>query len=128
MAQAVLSVLTKHSTNDFNHEIYCGTLAVGSGTYSPGGLPLDSILLAALLPKTNSKPLSVQLWSTQGSGYIYQRIESTGNMMILQVPLTGSLTTAAPLVELLAGSTLSAVQADVIRFEARYQRNRFVAP
>jgi len=128
MAQAVLTGVTKHGTNDFKHEVYCGTFTVGAGTYSPGGLALDSFLLAYLLPKSNSKPLSVQLWSTTGSGYIYQRIESTGNMMVLQVPLTGSLTTAAPLVELLAGSTLSAVQADTIRFEARYERNAFTAP
>jgi len=128
MAVAVLIGQSKHATNDFNHEIYCGTFLVGPGTYVPGGLALDSFLLAYLLPKSNSKPLSVQLWSTEGSGYIYQRIELTGTMMVLQVPLTGSLTTAAPLVELLAGNTLSAVQADTIRFEARYRRNAFVAP
>jgi hypothetical protein len=49
-------------------------------------------------------------------------------MMILQVPLTGSLTTAAPLVEVLAGSNLSQVQNDVIFFEAIYRRNSFTAP
>jgi hypothetical protein len=104
-------------------EIFQGTILVGSGTYVPGGLPLDSVLQAACLPKSNSAPLRVILMSTKGSGYIYQRIAATGTMMILQVPLSGSLTTAAPLSELLAGSTLSAVQADSINFWAEYARN-----
>lgn len=125
---AALTVVTKHATNDGKWERFTGTLTVGAGTYIPGGLPLDSVLLAALLPKSNSKPLYVLLFSTTGSGYIYQRIESTGNMMVLQVPLSGSLTTAAPLQELLAGSTLSAVQADTIRFIVAYERNTFTAP
>jgi hypothetical protein len=124
MAQAVLTVTSVHGSIDQKFEKYIGTLTVGAGTYSPGGLALDSVLLAALLPKTNSAPIACLLWSTKGSGYIYQRIRSTGNMMILQVPLTGSLTTAAPLVEVLAGSTLSQVQNDEIQFEATYERNK----
>jgi hypothetical protein len=125
---AALTIATYHGSNDQRFEEFIGTILVGSGTYVPGGLALDSALQAALLPKTNSKPLAVLLWSNKGSGYIYQRIAATGNMMILQTPLSGSLTTAAPLSELLAGSTLSAVQADEIGFRVTYERNRFVAP
>jgi hypothetical protein len=125
---AALTIATQHGTNDQRFEEFIGTILVGSGTYVPGGLDLDGPLLAALLPKSNSKPLACLLWSTKGSGYIYQRISSTGKMMILQTPLSGSLTTAAPLSELLAGSTLSAVQADEIQFRVTYERNRFVAP
>lgn len=128
MAVAVLTVVTKHGSNDQKFEKYTGTLTVGAGTYVPGGLALDSVLLAALLPKANSKPLYVILFSEAGSGYIYQRIASTGAMMVLQVPLSGSLTTAAPLAELLAGSTLSQVQNDTIRFLAAYERNANTAP
>jgi hypothetical protein len=124
MAVAVLTLTSKHGSNDQTWEKYIGTFTVGAGTYVPGGLALDSFLLANLFPKSNSAPIACLLWSTKGSGYIYQRIRSTGTMMILQVPLTGSLTTAAPLVEILAGSTLSAVQADEIQFEAIYERNK----
>lgn len=128
MAQAAIVLGGFHGSNDQRFEEYIGTLTVGPGTYSPGGLALDAVLQAALLPKTNSKPLLCILTSRTGSGYIYQRIASTGNMMILQVPLTGSLTTAAPLVELLAGSQLSQVQNDIIEFQVIYERNRFTAP
>jgi hypothetical protein len=128
MAVAVLTLTSKHGSNDQAWDKYIGTLTVGAGTYVPGGLALDSVLLANLLPKTNSAPIACLLWSTKGSGYIYQRIRATGNMMILQVPLTGSLTTAAPLVEILAGSTLSQVQNDEIQFEAIYERNKGTYP
>lgn len=128
MPVAVLTITSKHGSNNQKWEEYLGTLTVGAGTYVPGGLALDSVLLAGLSPKTNSAPLACLLWSTKGSGYIYQRIRATGNMMILQVPLTGSLTTAAPLVEVLAGSTLSQVQNDEIQFQAMYDRNNFAAP
>lgn len=128
MAVAALTITSKHGSNDQKWEHYIGTLTVGAGTYVPGGLALDSVLLAGLLPKSNSAPLRCLLWSTKGLGYIYQRIRSTGAMMILQVPLTGSLTTAAPLVEILAGSTLSLVQNDEIQFDAVYERNNFAAP
>lgn len=104
-------------------EIFSGTVTVGVGTYIPGGLPIDAALEATCLPKSNQRPLRVQFWSRTGSGYMYQYIKSTGNMMILQVPLTGSLTTAAPMVELLAGSTLSQVQSDIIDFQVEYARN-----
>lgn len=125
MAQALLTVQLGNANpdNTQRREIWRGTILVGSGTYSPGGLALDSALGAACLPKSNLPPERVLLMSKKGSGYIYQRIAATGNMMILQVPLTGSLATAAPLVELLAGSTLSAVQADQIDFVAEYTRN-----
>ena len=128
MSVATLTLTSYHGTNDQKFERFIGTLTVGAGTYVPGGLALDSVLLSTLLPKSNSAPIACLLWSTKGSGYIYQRIRSTGNMMVLQVPLTGSLTTAAPLVELLAGSTLSAVQADEIQFDVTYERNRTAAP
>jgi hypothetical protein len=128
MAQAVITITSHEGTNDQKFERHVGLLTVGPGTYSPGGLALASVLLNTVYPKSNSGPYGIILYSTTGSGYIYQFIKSTGNMMILQVPLTGSLTTAAPLVEILAGSTLSQVQNDIIFFEAIYRRNYFLAP
>ena len=125
MAVALITVTDKHGSNNQQWERYIVKLAVGAGTYIPGGLPLLSVLLAALLPKTGGNPISVKLQSQTGSGYIYQYIQSTGNMMILQVPLTGSLTTAAPLSELLAGSTLSQVQNDVIEADITFDRNAY---
>jgi hypothetical protein len=125
MAQAVVTITIARHTNDQRFQRYVGTLTIGpaGGTYSPGGLPLDSVLQAFLLPQTNLPPLRVTVTSDTGSGYIYQRIAATGKLMILQVPLSGSLTTAAPLSEVLAGNTLSQVNNDVISFEAVYLRN-----
>ncbi len=125
MAEAALTIqlVGPNPDNTQKKEIFQGTILVGSGTYSPGGLVLDAALQAACLPKSNSAPLRVILMSAKGSGYIYQRIAATGRMMVLQTPLSGSLTTAVPLSELLAGRTLSAVQADSLNFWAEYARN-----
>jgi hypothetical protein len=108
-------------TNDQRIQRFYGTLSMPiTSTYVPGGIPLDSVLQATLLPTSNSAPIRVTLMSLTGSGYIYQRIAATGKMMILQVPLTGSLTTAAPLVEMLAGTV---VPNENIDFVAEYLRN-----
>jgi len=123
MAVAVITVAGGAvQTNDQRVQSFLGSLSLGpvASTYVPGGIPLDSVLQAALLPTSNSAPLRVTLMSKTGSGYIYQRIPSTGKMMILQVPLTGSLTTAAPLVEMLAGTV---VPNEAIDFRAEYLRN-----
>ena len=123
MAVAVITVAGGAvQTNDQRVQSFLGSLSLGpvASTYVPGGIPLDSVLQAALLPTSNSAPLRVILTSKTGSGYIYQRIPSTGKMMILQVPLTGSLTTAAPLVEMLAGTV---VPNESIDFRAEYLRN-----
>lgn len=125
MATALLTVNLDNAMPDNTQkkEIWNGTILVGAGTYNPGGLDFINAFRAAALPKSNVSPIRVVFTSGKGSGYIYQYIESTGKMMVLQVPLTGSLTTAAPLVELLAGSTLSAVQADAIDFQVEFLRN-----
>jgi hypothetical protein len=128
MAVAVLVIGGHEGTNDQRFERHVGTFTVGAGTYVPGGLQLASVLQSTVFPKSNSNPFGVMMYSQTGSGYIYQYIKSTGCVMIMQVPLTGSLTTAAPLVEVLAGSNLSQVQNDVIFFEAIYRRNTFTAP
>jgi hypothetical protein len=126
MAVAVITVAGGASgviqSNDQRIQKFYGQLSMGpvGATYVPGGIPLDSVLLATLLPTSNDDPEYVRLTSTTGSGYIYQRIPSTGKMMILQVPLTGSLTTAAPLVEMLAGTV---VPNEAIDFCAEYNRN-----
>jgi hypothetical protein len=123
MAVGVITVAGGFTqTNDQRIQRFIGTLSIGpvGSTYVPGGIPLDSVLLAALIPTSNSAPLRVTLDSSTGSGYIYQRITSTGKLMILQVPLTGSLTTAAPLVEMLAGTV---VPNTLINFVAEYLRN-----
>lgn len=110
-------------TNDMRIQRFLGTLTINAQTYTAGGLALDSVLLAALLPQSNRPPLRVVLTSQNGLGYIYQRINSSGKLMILQVPPAGSLVTAAPLQEILAGLSLSVVATDVIQFEAQYLRN-----
>ena len=124
MATAVITVSGVTQTNDQTTQRFYGTLTIGKvgDSYIPGGLALDTALLAALLPNSNSAPIYTNIYGAQ-IGYIYQRIPSTGKLMILEVPPSGSLTTQAPLQELNAGNTLSAVQADSITFEVVYKRN-----
>src|SRR5215475_7232401 len=99
MALGTISVQmsTLKFANDSNFQIFIGTLLASAftDTYPATGLPLDTVLAAALGP---TGPLEYVLtWSEGGSGYVYQRVASTGRMMVLQVPPSGSLTTAAPL-------------------------------
>jgi hypothetical protein len=100
-----------------------GTITVSGTPYPAGGIPLDSVLLALPEAVTNSGVRRCILTSLKGTGYIYQRIASTGKMMILQVPVNGSLTTAAPLNELPSSTNMQGIQQDVIDFEAEFLRN-----
>ena len=126
MAVATLSVAAGFvQTNDQRTVKYVGnlTLSAFGDTYPVGGIPLKSVLAAALMPTTNSNPLYVQVTGAQ-AGYIYQYIPSTGNLMVLQVPPSGSLTTAAPLQQLGSNAnSLSGVFQDVLQFEVCYLRN-----
>jgi len=127
MALGTLAVAVGFTqTNDQRTQTFYGTLTVSAfaDIYPAGGMALDSVLLAALLPTSNQAPIRVLVWSASGSGYIYQRISSTGKLMILQVPPYGSLTTAAPLQQLPSdANSLSGVFLDTIQFEATYLRN-----
>lgn len=107
---------------------FIGTLTIGpSGAIYPaetGGIPLASVLSAALSPSSTSNPKALYLTSTLGSGYIYQYIPSTQKMQIFLVPPSGSLTTAVPLQELNSNAgSLVGVAADVIAFDVYYERN-----
>jgi hypothetical protein len=123
-AAAIVVGANPVQTNDQKIQRFIGTLTITGTQYPVGGIPLDSVLTAALLPNTNTTVLRVTLESRTGLGYIYQRIASTGKLMILQVPPSGSLTTAAPLQELTSGtSALTSVVNDIIGFVAEYLRN-----
>ncbi len=108
-------------------QMFTGQLTIGppTATYPAGGIPIYAALVAALFPTTNDAvPHYVELKSTLGTGYIYTYIKSTGCMMILEVPPSGSLTTAAPLQQLTSGAnSLSEVAADVISFQILWRRN-----
>lgn|ERR1700720_623546 len=109
-------------------QMFTGQLTIGpaNATYPAGGIPIYQALLAALFPTTNDPvPHYVELHSTRGTGYIYTYIKSTGCMMILQVPPSGSLTTAAPLQELpsSANSLSEIATLDVIAFKIMWRRN-----
>lgn len=113
-------------TNDQRIQKFYGQLSISafSDVYPVGGIPLKAVLAAALLPTTSSDPVRVVIYSAAGSGYIYQYIKSTGKMMILQVPQSASLTTAAPLIQLdSVANALSGPFEDTILFEADYLRN-----
>lgn len=125
MAQVsiTLSNLTFDNTQKRIH-IY-GQINIGpaSGVYPAGGIPFDSVLLAQPGVTTNSGIKFTTIQSDAGTGYIYQRIPTTGKMMILQVPPSGSLTTAAPLQELPSSTNMLGFTTDVIAFHATCIRN-----
>jgi hypothetical protein len=93
------------------------------GTYPVGGIPFDSVLLAQSGVTTNSGIKFTQIQSATGSGYIYQRIPATGTMMILQVPPSGSLTTASPLQQIPSNTDMHGIVNDIIEFHATVFRN-----
>lgn len=93
------------------------------GVYPVGGVPLDSVLLALPEATTNSGVRSCLLWDESGIGaYIFTRIPSTGAMMILEVPVNGSLTTAAPLTQIPSSTNMLNI-GSAIHFEAHFLRN-----
>ncbi len=130
MAIGTLSVVLGANSpiqdNTQRFQIFTGKLAVSAfaDVYPVGGLELKNVLKAGLPVTTNSDPVVVRVQSASGSGYVYDYIKSTGKLMILQVPPTGSLTTAAPLQENPSGAnSLSGPFEDVIEFEVKYLRN-----
>lgn len=124
MGVATLSVKPGFTqSNDQRTQTFWGTLLVSAPTdiYPVGGFVLDSVLAAACLPTSNTGLIGFQAQGS-GSGYIYQRIPSTGRLMVLQIPPNGSLTTAAPLQQY-PSQQVSGIFADTIGFEAVYLRN-----
>lgn len=126
MAQATFTVLTKglRQDNTQTYQWFDGLLSLSAfgDTYPVGGIPIIAALRAACMPTGPLKSLMV--WSAAGSGYIYDFIDATGTIMVLQVPPTGSLTSAAPLQQLGSNAnSLSGVFEDTIRFRAQYVRN-----
>lgn len=126
MALGTLSVKAGYQIDQTAKRIhlYCQLLwsAVGD-TYPVGGPALDSVLLAIPEITTNSGVKFTQIQSEAGTGYIYQRIPATGKMMILQVPVNGSLTTAAPLNQIPSNTNMQGVFNDVIACHATFLRN-----
>jgi len=125
MATVTLTITGVEFDNTQKREIVYGQINVtpSSAAYPVGGIPFDSVLLAISGVTTNSGVKYARIQSDSGSGYIYQRIPSTGKMMILQVPPNGSLTTAAPLQEIPSSTNMQGVVNDIIRFKAEVLRN-----
>lgn len=127
MAVGTLSVAGGFTqTNDQRIQKFYCTLVVSAfaDVYPVGGIPLRTVLANALLPTTSQAPLRVLIYSGAGSGYIYQYISANGKMMILQVPASASLTTAAPLKELdSVANALSGPFEDTILCTVEYLRN-----
>lgn len=125
MALCILTITNVQYDNTQKREFIYGQINVTpvSGTYPAGGIPFDSVLLALPGVTTNSGVRFAQIQSSLGSGYIYQRIPSTGNMMILQVPPNGSLTTAAPLQQIPSSTNMQGIAQDTIEFVASVLRN-----
>lgn len=125
MALVTLSITNVRFDNTQTRQHIFGQIVVSpaNGTYPVGGIPFDSVLLALPGVTTNSGVRFTLIASEAGSGYIYQRIAATGKMMILQVPPSGSLTTAAPLQEIPSGTNMQGIVNDTIGFHATVLRN-----
>jgi hypothetical protein len=124
MSVAAITITNTQIDNTQKRQHVYGQINVPTGVVYPvGGFAFDSVLLAVPGVTSNSGVKFTQIQSAAGSGYIYQRIPSTGKMMILQVPLAGSLTTAAPLAEIPASTNLLGISTDVIEFHATLFRN-----
>jgi hypothetical protein len=126
MSLGTLSVKAGYQIDNTQKRIHLYAQVLWSAsadTYPVGGPALDSVLLALPEITTNSGVKYTQIQSAIGSGYIYQRIPSTGKMMILQVPPNGSLTTAAPLQQIPSSTNMNGVFNDVIELHATFIRN-----
>ena len=125
MAVCTLTV-SKYEWDNTQKRIHLyGTLVISpaNGTYPVGGIPLDAVLLAIPEVTTSKGVKFFQAQSYIGSGYIYQRIDATGTLMILQVPPNGSLTTAAPLQQIPSNLNMQGVCNDNIVFSCSFLRN-----
>ncbi len=102
---------------------FIGTLTIGNSAaiYPNGGIPIQAALAAALSPKSSAGPVAIYLYSTLASGYVYTY--ESGNLVIMTVPPSGSLTSGAPLTPLTSIALGAAIAADVIGFDAYYDRN-----
>ena len=126
MALATLSVVSGYQLDNTQKRIhlYCQLqLSSAAATYPAGGIPLDAVLLALPEITTNSGVKWTDIRSDAGSGYIYQRIPSTGTMMIMFVPNNGSLTTGAPLQQIPSNLNMQGIYNDVIACHATFLRN-----
>lgn len=123
MALATLTLTNLPPTSiDRTDGIVFGKITFSAPTdiYPVGGFLFDSVFKQMEQVKsTSGKPRWVQVQST--AGYIYQYIPATGKLMVLQVPPSGSLTTAAPLQEY-PSAAISGIWADSVTFKAEYQR------
>ena len=123
MSQAFLTVNPGYIVDNTQKLIHIhGALVINGTVYEAGGIPLDSVLLALPEATTNSGVAYCILTDDTGSGYVFQRIPSTGTMMILQVPPSGSLTTAAPLQQLPSSTSLQGIGTR-IHFDVAFKRN-----
>lgn len=124
MANQTLSISSGYVVDNTQRLVkIIGTLVTTGTTYPVGGIPLDSVLLALPEVTTNSGVLRFTAQSAAGTGFIYQRIAATGKLMVLQVPPSGSLTTAAPLQQFDSAQSPQGINNDVIQFEAYFKRN-----
>ena len=109
-------------TNDQRTETISGRMTItGSGNYPAGGYALDSVIKA--IPECTGTIMRVTVMSDVQSGYVYSRNPTTGKLMQLQVPPSGSLTTAAPLQQVPSTLDQNTAASEVLNFVATILRN-----
>lgn len=98
------------------------SITISDGIYPVGGIPLDKAMAAAFQPTSNVGPRAVQAISLNGSGFMYDYIRTTGKLMVLVIPPSGSLTSQSPLQEL-NSDAFHKVSLDTIQITVEYNRN-----
>ena len=95
------------------------------------GTAFTATMLSALTGTTGTgtavganppQPYSVEFWLANGLGYIYTYQESTGVLLVQQVPSSASLSSAAPMGNLPAAAYPAGVLGDVIKYEAYFSK------
>jgi hypothetical protein len=121
----IVSSVVKSVSQRFEEII--GLITV-TGSYAVGGISSLDAAISLLHLTTSPNPIWVELHSTTGSGFVYQRTNvaagspaTVGNLVILQTG-TGSPAETG-LAPLPAGALPAGVTSDVIAFRATYNRN-----
>jgi hypothetical protein len=117
-----LTVGAYTATNDQKVTTISGSMTItGTGNYPVGGFAVDSVIKALL--EATGTIMAVYVQTDVGSGYIYNRQPATGKLMVLQVPPSGSLTTAAPLQQVPSTLDQNTFASERLNFVARVFRN-----
>jgi hypothetical protein len=122
MATSAVTVTVTDKWNDIHRTHVAGTLAVGAGDYTTGGLTFS----LSGLTKSSLPPSRVHIYGTGGWVYSYVpgTTQANGKLKIMGQHPTDTTTGVLPLEELGAAATPASVVADTIYFYAIFHKLR----